>query len=131
MKKLIILLIAISGPLFLQAQTTIGKSKDGIRKIIQSNPSFKLLAGDNCDTLVFAQTMQTIFSYKDNICYKSVSVMPLEYMPDVVQHMTEDLYKKIKDNVWIDAKETIKVQITADKKNCFVETTFFDKSAQN
>jgi hypothetical protein len=45
--------------------------------------------------------MQAIFLYKDNICYKSRSILPLQYMTDVVNKMTTDSYKKIKDNIWI------------------------------
>jgi hypothetical protein len=59
MRKLLILLTITLSPFCLRAQNaiTIGESKEDIRKIIQSNPNFKLIAGDNCDTLVFTQGM--------------------------------------------------------------------------
>jgi len=59
--------------------------------------------------------MQTIFLYKNNLCYSSTSILPLQYMDVMVEKMTTDSYKKIKDNVWVDAKETIKVEITIDQ----------------
>jgi len=129
MKKLITLLAIILVPFCLSAQNTVGKSKQDIRKIIQSNPNFKLLAGKDCDTLDFTQGMQAIFDYKNDICYKSISVMPLKYMSSVTGKMTADSYKKISDNTWIDSNETIKVFISIDKiKNlCFVTTTSYEK----
>lgn len=116
-------------PICLMAQNTIGESKEDIRKIIQSNPNFKLLTGDNSDTLVFTQGMQAIFDYKNNICYKSISVMPLKYMSAIVEKMTTDSYKKINDNTWIDNKETLRVTIVVDKIKgvCFVTTTSYEK----
>ena len=129
MKKLIILSTIILAPFFVKAQNTIGKSKEDIRKIIQSNPNFKLLAGDNCDTLDFTQGMQAIFDYKNNICYKSISVLPLNYMSSIIEKMTTDSYKKINDNTWVDSKETIKVSVVVDKTKgvCFVTTTSYEK----
>ncbi|MEZ2334030.1 hypothetical protein AB6735_00285 [Mucilaginibacter sp. RCC_168] len=128
-KKLLILLTITLAPFFLRAQNTIGKSREEIRNIIRSNPKFKLLVGDNCDTLVFAQGMQAIFEYKNNLCYKSISVLPLQYMPSIIGKMTTDSYKKINDNTWIDSKETIQVAITIDKKRgvFIVTTTSYEK----
>ncbi|MDB5134177.1 MAG: hypothetical protein JWP37_780 [Mucilaginibacter sp.] len=133
MIKLLILLTITLSPFYLRAQTTIGESKEDIRKIIQSNPNFKLSAGDNCDTLVFTQGMQAIFEYKNNICYKSTSVLSLKYMSAIIEKMTTDSYKKINDNTWVDSKETIKVAITVDKIKsvCFVTTTSFEKDKIN
>jgi hypothetical protein len=132
-KKLVLFLFVFLTPLYLLAQNTIGKSKDEIRNIIQSNPNFKLLPGDNCDTLKFAQGMQSVFFYKDNMCYRSTSILPLAYMNDVIEKMTTDSYKKINQNVWVDSKETMKVEIKVDKnkKLCVVETTAFDKAVKN
>lgn len=124
MKKLIILLIITLSHFCLKAQTTIGKSKEEIRKIIQSNPNFKLLAGDDRDTLDFTQGMQTIFDYKNNVCYKSISVLPLKYMSSIIEKMTTDSYKKINDNTWVDPKNMIKVSVMVDKtKDVFLVTT--------
>ena len=133
MKKLFILIVLTMSSLGLRAQNTIGETKEDIRKIIQSNPNFKLLAGDKCDTLVFTQGMQAIFNYKDNICYKSISIIPLKYMPSVIEKMTTDSYKKINDDTWIDPKETIKVMIRVDKIKsvCLVTTTSYAKTKTN
>ena len=129
MKKLLLLLTVILVPFCLRAQNTIGKSKEEIRKIIQSNPNFKLLAGDNCDTLDFTQGMQAIFIYKNDTCYKSTSVLPLKYMSSIVEKMTTDSYKKINDNIWVDSKETIEVSIIVNKVKdvFFVTTTSYEK----
>ena len=129
MKKLLILLTIALGPFCLRAQNTIGKSREEMRNIIRSNPNFKLLVGDNCDTLVFAQGMQAIFDYKNNLCYKSISVLPLQYLSSVVEKMTTDSYKKIDDHTWIDSKETIQVVIAIDKNKgvCIVTTTSYEK----
>jgi len=120
-------------PLYLLAQNTIGKSKDQIRNIIQSNPNFKLSSGNNCDTMKFTQGMQTIFFYKNDTCYSQTSILPLKYMKDIVEKMTTDSYKKINENVWIDPKETMKVVIKIDnnRKICSVETTVYDKAVKN
>ncbi|WP_428328865.1 hypothetical protein [Mucilaginibacter sp.] len=115
-KILVILLFGFFNHSNLLAQTTIGESKEEIRKLIQSNPNFKLLPGDNCDTLNFAQGMQAIFLYKNNICYSSTSVLPLKYKNDIIEKMTTDSYKKINDNTWIDNKKTIQVTVSVDKK---------------
>jgi hypothetical protein len=71
--------------------------------------------------------MQAIFLYKDNICYKSRSILPLQYMTDVVNKMTTDSYKKIKDNIWINLEETIMVEVDKDKDKCIVVSTFYNK----
>lgn len=132
MKKIVlILLLGFLDRSHLFAQTTIGESREDIRKLIQSNPNFKLLPGDNCDTLSFTQGMQAIFLYKNNICYSSTSVLPLKYMNAVTEKMSNDSYKRINDNTWIDPKETIKVAVTINKIKsvCFVTTTFYEKKA--
>jgi hypothetical protein len=129
MRKLLILLTISLFPLCLRAQNTIGDSKEDIRKLIQSNPNFKLLAGNDCDTLVFNQGMLAIFDYKNNTCYKSISVLPLKYMSVIIEKMTTDFYKKIDDNTWIDSKKTLRVKIVVDniKSVCLVTTTAYDK----
>ena len=134
MKKIVIVFLFVflyHSNLF--GQNTIGESKEEIRKLIQSNPNFKLLQGDNCDTLDFTQGMQAIFLYKDNICYSSTSVLPSKYQNAIMEKMTTDSYKKINDTVWIDPKETIKVKVVVDKNKglCFVTTTSFNKTTHN
>ncbi len=130
MIKLSILLIITLFPVVLKAQSTIGESKESIRKIIQSNPNFKLKAGENCDTLVFTQGMQTIFNYENNVCYKSISVLPLKYMSAIIEQMRTDSFTKVNDNTWVGPKETIKVEITVDKVKgvCFVTKSAYDKN---
>jgi hypothetical protein len=48
-------------------------------------------------------------------------------MTDVVNKMTTDSYKKIKDNIWINLEETIMVEVDKDKDKCIVVSTFYNK----
>jgi hypothetical protein len=126
MRKILILFILLATPSCLLAQDlTVGKTREQIRHIIQSNRAFKLLPGKSCDTVVFQAGMQTVFYYKGNVCYSSKSILPVMYMNDVIQKMTTDSYIKIKDNVWTDAAKRIQVVVTMDKVNnkCIVVTT--------
>jgi hypothetical protein len=126
MRKILILFLLLAAPVCLLAQDlTIGKTRDQVRHIIQSNPAFKLLPGKSCDTAIFQAGMQTVFYYKDNVCYSSKSILPVMYMNDVIQKMTTDSYTKIKDNIWRDAAKRIEVVVTMDKVNnkCIVVTT--------
>jgi len=126
MKKILILLVLLTAPVCLLAQDlTVGKTREQVRHIIQSNPAFKLLPGKSCDTAIFQAGMQTVFYYKNNICYSSKSILPVMYINDVIQKMTTDSYTKIKDNVWQDAGKRIEVVVTMDKVNnkCIVVTT--------
>lgn len=133
MIKLSILLIITLSPVVLKAQSTIGESKETIRKIIQSNPNFKLKAGENCDTLVFTQGMQTVFLYDNNVCYKSTAVFPLKYVPLIIEQMETDSFTKVNENTWVGPKEKVKVEITVDKVNgvCFVTKNAYDKNKIN
>ena len=130
MKKLLILLFIAVTPFWVLAQTTIGKSKEELRKIIQSDPNFKIATGIESDTLSLQPGMQSIFFYKHDTCYRSKSILPLQYMSAVTDKLTQDSYKKIKDNIWTNAIETIQVEVVVDKINdrCTVETTAFDRS---
>lgn len=129
MRKFLIPVIILLIPFCLKAQNTIGKSKDEIRNIIKSNPNFKLLTGKDCDTLVFTQGMQTIFDYRDNLCVKSISILPLQYMSALIQKMTTDSYKKTNDNTWVDSSENIRVSIAVDKSKgtCSITTSSYQK----
>lgn len=133
MIKLSLLLIITSFPVVLKAQSTIGESKESIRKIIQSNPNFKLKGGENCDTLVFTQGMQTVFNYQNNICYKSTAVFPLKYTSLIIKQMETDSFKKVNGNTWVGPKGKVKVEITVDKVKsiCFVTKTAYDKNKIN
>jgi hypothetical protein len=129
MTLIFLLVILACSKLFAQNAVTIGQSRDYIKKMVQSNPNFKLSSGKNSDTLNFTQGMKAIFLYKDNVCYSSTSVLPLKYESALTEKMTTDSYKKVNDNTWVDSKETIKVVITEDKAKgvCFVTTTANDK----
>jgi hypothetical protein len=132
MKKILILLLFLYAPMCLPAQAlTIGKTRDQIKDMVKATPAFKLHSGESCDTLVFQMGMQTIFYYKDDICYSSKSILPVMFMNDVVQKMTTDSYVKVKDNVWRDAGNRIEVVVTVGNatKTCTVVTTRIDDTA--
>jgi hypothetical protein len=69
MKKILAVLALFTAPLYLSGQNlTLGKTKDEIRDIVRTTPTFKLGTGENSDTLSFQAGMQTIFYYKGNLC---------------------------------------------------------------
>jgi hypothetical protein len=134
MKILLALTLILITPYCLKAQgTTLGKTKEQIRAMIDPNNGIKLSKGDNADTLSMQGGLQIIMYYKNDICYSSKSVMPLAYKDMVVKKMTADSYKKVKENVWIHPSGTVKVEIVVFKeKNIFTaETSQVDNSAPN
>ncbi|MBS1530436.1 MAG: hypothetical protein JSU01_09025 [Bacteroidetes bacterium] len=120
MKKLFALLVLLGAPLFLFAQDlTIGKTRDQIGKIIKATPTFQLGAGENTDTLKFQAGMQTIFYYKDGICYRSQSRFPLIFKDMITKHMADDGYVNVGGNVWNDAKKRVRIVLTLDTVSHF------------
>lgn len=108
-----------------QAQdATLGKSRTAIRELVQSNSAIKLSQSTDCDTLSMKGGLKTMMYYKNDVCYASKSIMPLTYMEMVIEQMTKNLYKKLKENTWTNPTGTVKVEITVDKgNNCFTVDT--------
>ena len=134
MKILLVLILIVITPCCLKAQgTTLGKTKEQIRAMIDPNSGIQISKGDNADTLSTKDGLQIIMYYKDNICYTSKSVMPLAYLDMVVKKMTDDSYKKVNENVWINPGGTLKVEIVVFKeKNIFTtETSEVNSNVKN
>ena len=114
MKSLIILLLVIClAPCCLKAQdATLGKTKEEIRALIKPNSGITISTGDDCDTLSMQGGLRIYMFYKNNICISSKSIMPLQYMSMVTDKMTNDSYKKISENEWLNPSGTVKVNIT-------------------
>jgi len=126
MKILLILAFLLIIPFCLKAQDeTLGKSRAEIRALIGPNSPIKLSKGDICDTLTLQAGMQLFMYYKNDTCFKSVSIMPLKYESYVTDKMTKDSFKKISDNVWINASGKVRLEITVDKEKdeFYVETS--------
>ncbi len=134
MKILLTVILIVIIPLCLKAQgTTLGKTKEQIRAMIDPNNGIKLSKGDSTDTLSMTGGLQMIMYYKDNVCYTSKSVMPLAYRDMIIKKMTDDSYKKVNDNLWINPSHTVKVELVVFKeKNIFtVETSEINGNAKN
>jgi hypothetical protein len=120
MKRLFALMVLLGAPLFLFAQDlTVGKTRDQIRDMVRATPAFKLATGESSDTLNFQAGMQTIFYYKDNVCYSSRSRFPLIFKDLIIKKMSDDGYVKVGDNAWTDSKKRVRVVVTEDHANNF------------
>jgi len=126
MKNFLFLILICLAPFCLKAQdSTLGKTKDQIRAMVKPYPAIKLAPGDNADTLTMQGDLKTIVLYKNNICYASRSILPLKVLDMVIQKMTKDGFKKVKENEWISSSGAIKVVFIPDQKpgHFITETT--------
>jgi len=117
MGKLLIFIVLLSTSSYLQAQDysfPIGKSKTEIREANKKIPFVISAQGDTVDNYSTAN-QQMIYYYKNNICFRVKEVFPLD-QEFIIQATFDKVYKKIKDNKWIDPKNN-QIDLTENKEN--------------
>ena len=130
MKKLLVIIFFLV-PIFLKAQDyPLGKSKKEIREIRKKSEIFivKESLSDTCDVIDFPGDWQAFFYYRNNICYKIRQAYSIFYT-DTIKKLLNSSYKAVKENIWSDRNEAVKLELIADKdKNkCVIEISYFDK----
>ena len=116
MKKIVVtLLLGFVTHTCLFAQSTIGKSREELTKITNTNTNIKLLKGVDTDTLNFLGGIQSIYYYKKDICCSSKSTLPSKFEAPMVDNLKTDNYKKLNNNTWVSPAGNIKVVFKEDK----------------
>jgi hypothetical protein len=122
MKKLITFFSLLLTCSYIQAQDNSIKPGDNIFAIGKTSVEVRRLAKrlkwtvvSNSDTVdKYSDPDLTIIDYyKNNICYKSTTILPLQGK-FLMQAAFDSAFKKVKENTWIDTNNNIKINLTVD-----------------
>ena len=116
MTKLLILVVLLTTSSYLQAQDysfPIGKTKAEIQIFYKNKPFIISAQGDTIDNYSNPSN-QLLYYYKNNICYRVKEIFPIDY-EFVIQGTFDKIYKKVKDNTWIDPNNN-QIDLLEDKE---------------